>query len=175
MMVAVVPNVWIRRPQVTARFARIFALCGCVFLLLALGGFLGYSDHRRPSLWLDFGVVNLVWGALAAALVRQYARRGIRISADGILVRNLLSTRRIALADADGFAPGVAAGLIGPCPILKRRTGEPVSVGGLARVAATWRISENLRELEPLCVELNKLLSEMQEHGEIASKPALPV
>jgi hypothetical protein len=65
------------------------------------------------------------------------------------VTRNLWSTRRIAVEDAEAFSPGVPAGMNGPCPLLRRRTGSPVGVGGLAVAAFVWRYDAVLRDLEP--------------------------
>jgi hypothetical protein len=143
-------------------------------LLLAVGSLLASANHlQRPGVWLGFGTINLVWAVLLAALARQYARRGLLISATGIVVRNLFSTHTIALTDAAGFVPGVAGGLGGPCLILKRHSSESVSVGAMARVAVVWRYGEHLRELQPLCVELEALVSEIAERNAIQPGTAL--
>jgi hypothetical protein len=157
----VVPDTWLRRRQVTTWIARYFRALA-VFSVLVAACFLiigpTSANHDAQTVGLAFAASFVVYAAFCEALARCYANRGLFVSADGIVVRNLFSTRRIGLHDAERFAPGVPAGLNGPCPMLMCRTGPAVGVGGLGVAALRWRYGAALGDLEPLCNLLNELL-----------------
>ena len=171
-------NTWIRRPQVTTWPARLFAACAVGFVALAVWFFVvgfglvagasGKSAQRGDAL----AVVAIMLGyALVSAIeARQYARRGLLLSSDGIVIRNLRGTKRVSLANAHAFSPGVPTGMSGPQPMLKLQQGADIGVGSLARNAARWRYERHLRELEPTCEELNRILVELQHNP--ATRPS---
>jgi hypothetical protein len=97
----------------------------------------------------------LPYAAAGEAVARRYARRGLLVSSDGIVVRNLLTTQTIALDDAQRFTPGVRGGLNGPRPMLTCRTRASVGAGGLAIAPPSWRYERALGDLEPACEQLS--------------------
>jgi hypothetical protein len=65
----------------------------------------------------------MFYAAVCEVLARRYAGRGLLMSADGIVVRNLWSTRRISVEDAGTFSPGVPAGMNGAVSDLEAADG----------------------------------------------------
>ncbi len=170
------PDSWLRRPQVTTWFARffrglaaacvVFAICLAAICLAAicLAIHPAAPDARHEgAVGAVFASFFLVYAAGCEALARRYASRGLFLSADAIIVRNLLSTQTIPLDDADSFSPGVPGGLSGPCPMLRCRTRSSVGVGGLGVAAFAWRYDATLRGLEPMCELLNGLLARLKD------------
>ena len=157
-MQAVAAGRWIRTREATTWFARTVAVLAAGFVILAVAALL---SHGAPGARLLFGGVSLALAAGAVWLARSYAQRGLMISPDGVVIRNLMRTQRISLAEADGFRPEVPAGAGRPCPVLHLRDGHAVAVGGLARVDWLWHYEEQVRGLVPVCDELNGLLAQV--------------
>jgi hypothetical protein len=156
-----------RRAQVTSRFAHVFrTLEGCSVLLAVVFMIAHPTNRNAHGILVGLAVVFMFYAAVCEVLARRYAGRGLLMSADGIVVRNLWSARRISVEDAGTFSPGVPAGMNGPCPILKRRTGSSVGVGGLAVAAFRWRCDTVLRDLEPLCQRLNATLADLKHDAD---------
>jgi hypothetical protein len=169
------PDVWLRRRQVTtwlARFQRAVAVA-CVFwsFVCAAATMAPGSRHSEAGGVLAAGFL-LLSAAECEALGRRYARRGLFISSDGVIVRNLLSTQRVALDEAEQFTPAVRGGMSGPSPMLKCRTRASVGVGGLAIAALSWRYDVALRDLEPACAQLTVLLDHVKQASSPESVPS---
>jgi hypothetical protein len=169
------PDVWLRRRQVTtwlARFQRAVAAV-CVFwsFVCAAAAVAPGSRHSEAG-GLVAAVFLLLSAAGCEALGRRYARRGLFISSDGVVVCNLLSTQRVALDDTEQFTPGVRGGMSGPSPMLKCRTRASVGVGGLAIASLSWRYGVALRDLEPACAQLTALLDHVKQASSPESVPS---
>lgn len=77
---------------------------GGVGLVRALGGGAGpYTPWAGASL--------AIMGLAALGLIRRLTRVGVETDRDGIVVRNLLSTRRLAWSEIDGFEEGRRRGI----------------------------------------------------------------
>lgn len=157
IMQAVGSDGWIRTREATTWFARAAVLLAAGFMALAAACLL---SHGAPSARVLLGAVSIGLAAGAVWLARSYAQRGVMISSDGVVIRNLFATRRVDLAEADHFSPEVPAGSGRPCPVLHLRQGRAVPVGGMARVAVVWRYALCVGELAPVCDELNGLLAQ---------------
>jgi hypothetical protein len=121
------------------------------------------AAHRNNlALRVVFPALFVISAGITEASSRRYAGRGLLLSADGVIIRNLLSTQRVALDDAERFSPGVPAGMNGPCPMLRCRARSAVGVGGLGVAAFRWQYDVTLRDLEPLCALLNEVLDRLK-------------
>ena len=162
--VKVEPGSWLRRPQVTTRSARYFRVLAGVCLVLAFCFAIApTAAHKdKQAVGVVVPALFVIFALISEALARRYAGRGLFLSADGVVVRNLMSTQRVALDDAERFSPGVPAGLNGPCPMLRCRARSAIGVGGLGVVAVAWRYDVTLRNLEPLCAVLNEVLDRLK-------------
>jgi hypothetical protein len=167
------PDSWLRRPQVTTWFARYFRGLAVVCVLLAFCCAIqptAANARDTEAVGVVAAAFFLIGAAGCEALARRYASRGLVLSANGIVVRNLLSTQRITLDDAERFSPGVPGGMNGPCPMLRCRTRRTVGVGGLGLAAFAWRYDLTLCELEPVCDRLSGLLDRLKQ----AARPQQP-
>jgi hypothetical protein len=83
---------------------------------------------------------------------------------DQIVIRNPFRTWTIPIDDADSFAEGVASGSGNgtPCPLLRRRHGRPVGVWALGGDGVIGRFGRYVRDLQPLCDELNAALASLK-------------
>ncbi len=158
-MHAVVAGSWIRTREATTWFARTATMLAAAFVALALAASLSHGAAEARML---FGLLSLGLSVGAVWLARSYARRGVLISPDGVVIRNLFRTRRVDLAEAERFCPEVPAGAGRPCPVLHLSHGQTVPVGGMARVDVVWRYDLHISELGPVCDELNELLTRVK-------------
>lgn len=156
------PDAWLRRPQVTTWFARYFRILGVLDLVVAFLFVVAAAQKNEPALGVVTSAFLVLGAAVCEGLARRYAGRGLLLSSDAVVVRNLLTTHRVSLDDAEHFSPGVPFGMHGPCPMLRCRTGVAVGVGGLGVAAATWRYEVTMRELEPVCALLNEVLDRLK-------------
>jgi hypothetical protein len=106
---------------------------------------------------LSFGV-----GSFWLVLAYRKTRAGLRLAGDGIIIRGPLRTWHLNLADAETFKPGLW-GFGTPCPLLHVRSGKTVGIWSLGGPGWSWRYATTLRELEPLCDDLNELLTTLRE------------
>jgi hypothetical protein len=161
--VVVAPGVWIRNSRRTRRFAAFAVawslLFGCIFFVPSSAHW-----HKTAADYVGLGVFFFGLAALGLTLARRLAIAGLWIGPDGISVRGPLKTKRIPLADADVFVPGVLAGSGNgtPCPMLRLKHGRPVGVWALGREGLVFRYRRYLDDLQPLCEDLNAVLGAMK-------------
>ena len=106
------------------------------------------------------GALASAYAALAVFLAVGVLRSGLRMSADGIVVRSAVLRRTVELSEATGF---VALPLAwAPCPVLQRTHGRPLPVRALGRGLWRARFPLYVQQLEPLCDQLNALLKRLQ-------------
>jgi hypothetical protein len=157
--VEVARSAWIRNRRRTRVWAVLAALWSVVFAcLLFIPGNLSLGGYVALGA-LYFGIA-----ALGLVLARRVARAGVWIGPEGIVVRGPFRTQWVRLADAETFVPGLqgGAGNGTPCPTLKRRGGRAVGVWALGRRNIVFRYQRLFGEIQPLCDELNELLTTMQ-------------
>jgi hypothetical protein len=166
--IEVAPDVWIRKRGIGtvlyvgyAAASSLFFASGGIALLLS-----PWTDGSVASVV----VFDLACGAMAALSLRfavRMARAGLRISADGVLLRGVLRTHRLPLAAVEGFKAGSYPGgaLRTEAGVnLVLREGRSLRVWAMRKGAPTGRrgLNEALADLQPLCDELNGLLQEMK-------------
>jgi hypothetical protein len=157
--VEVARSAWIRNRRRTRVWAALAVLWSVVFAcLLFIPGNLSLGGYVALGA-LYFGIA-----ALGLVLARRVARAGVWIGPEGIVVRGPFRTQWVRLADAETFVPGLqgGAGNGTPCPTLKRRGGRAVGVWALGRRNIVFRYQRLFGEIQPLCDELNELLTTMQ-------------
>jgi hypothetical protein len=161
--VAVAPNVWIRNTRRTRIGATV-----AVALSLGFAGifFVPGNPHWQKTAadQLGLGVFFFGTAALGLAFARRLSAAALWMGPDGIVVRGRLKTRRIPLAEAEAFVPGVLAGAGNgtPCPMLKLKHGGAVGVWALGREGVAFRYRRYVQELQPLCDELTEVLKALQ-------------
>lgn len=98
------------------------------------------------------------------AFAGRVAKAGLWVGPDGIVVRGPFRTRRVALGDAEIFAPGLQGrgGNGTPCPMLERRGGPAVGVWALGRRNIWFRYQRLCGEIQPLCDQLNGLVETLR-------------
>lgn len=103
----------------------------------------------------------------SVAFAARLARVGVRIGADGVVVKGPMRTWRLALSDIIRVEAAVqrGAGNGTPCPVLIRRKGRPVGVWALGKEGVVLRYRRYLEDLQPLCEELDQLLQKMRDAG----------
>ncbi len=157
---AIAPERWIRTTKRTrggAFFALVFAVgWTAVFFATIANG----NPHNTTGGDIGFGVFVLGIDAFLVVCARRLSRAGLLMSRDGVVVRGPFKTWAVPLADAESFEPGVQAGGGNgtPCPMLKRKNGGAIGVWALGHEGVVWRYRQYLRDLEPLCDELNAVL-----------------
>jgi hypothetical protein len=91
--------------------------------------------------------------------IRQL-RAGLWISRERVVVRGMLRTRIIDPDEATGFVAGTR---LAPCPLLHRKHGRPFAVTALSRSGILKSSNARfLRQVGPVCDELNVLLATVQ-------------
>jgi hypothetical protein len=160
---AVAPNVWIRNTRRTRIAATV---AGALSLGFAGIFFVPGNPHWQKTAadQLGLGVFFFGTAALGLAFARRLSAAALWMGPDGIVVRGRLKTRRIPLAEAEAFVPGVLAGAGNgtPCPMLKLKHGGAVGVWALGREGVAFRYRRYLQDLQPLCDELTEVLHALQ-------------
>lgn len=157
--VEVAPDIRIARPSRNRAFAIAVLVwsAGWAAMILVvpnLGG-LRFADYLALGLFF-FGPA-----AIGLLLAHRVYASGLWIGAGGVVVRGPLHTWKVPLAEADSFAGGVQPGMGNgtPCPLLLTRDGGKIGIWTLGREGLIFHYGRYLEELEPLCEELNGLLS----------------
>jgi hypothetical protein len=161
--VEVARGVWIRNRRRTRVWATVAALWSVVFAcLLFTSGTLNGSKTLGD--YLAFGAFYFGIAALGMGFAGRVAKAGLWIGPDGIVVRGPFRTRSVSIADAQAFVPGLqgGAGNGTPCPMLERRDGRPVGVWALGRRNIVFRYQRLFAEIQPLCDELNELVTALR-------------
>jgi hypothetical protein len=153
-------NVWMRRRTRTRIFAALAVACSLWFVATAL-----VVVIERPGVG-EAGIGLFLIGVASAAgmFARRLARAGLWIAPEAIIVRGPGRTWVLAVDDVERFVPGIQQGLGNgtPCPMLRRANGHSVGVWALGREGLVWRFPRYLREMEPGCEELNRMLKSLQ-------------
>ncbi len=162
--VVVAPGVWIRDSRRTRRFM-VAALVPWSLMWGGLGVWLLLtphktgSAHQTPGQRVLIGFISLAVAAPGVVLARRLVTTGLWIGPAGIVIRGPFSTRRVSLADADIFVPGVTGGGNGtPCPMLQLKPRGAIGVRALGREGVIFHYQRYLAALKPLCEELNAVL-----------------
>ena len=158
MKAASVPglNTWMRprsRHRAHAMFLGFMAFCNAALSLVV--AVMGRSLDEGAA-----AAMLLVVAAGCGVVAYRTYHAGLWIAADGIVIRGPLWTSRVAVDAAESFFAGVqdGAGNGTPCPMLATGDGRAIGVWALGRQGVVWRYPRYLRELEPVCTELNRLL-----------------
>jgi hypothetical protein len=157
--VEVATSEWIRNRRRTRVWAGLAVLWSVVFAcLMFIPGNLSTAGYVALGA-LYFGIAGL-----GLVFARRVATAGVWIGPEGIVVRGPFRTQSVRLADAQAFVPGLqgGAGNGTPCPTLKRRGGRAVGVWALGRRNIVFRYQRLFGEIQPLCDELNELLTAVQ-------------
>lgn len=158
-------EVWVRKKGRTRSAAAWAVGVALVWLLLPLAGFAASHGYSVGG-WI--GLVAFCWGVAVVALLsaRRFARTGVWLASDGVVIRNPARTVVVPLGDAEEFVPGVAGSGNGtPCPVLKRRQGQQVGIWALGREGFIWSFKRYSKEMQPLCDELNSVLQTLHQHS----------
>jgi hypothetical protein len=160
---AVAPGVWLRNRRRTRAWALISAAWSVLFAsLVFIPGRLPIDVPAAETI----AVVAFYFAVagLGVALARRVARAGVRIAADGIVIRGPFRTRSITLEDAERFAPGLQGrgGNGVPCPVLARRNRGAAGVWALGQRNIWFRYRRVCKELQPLCDDLNALVDALR-------------
>ena len=153
--VEVTANVWLRNRRRTRAWATVAAVWSVGFACL-----LFIPPGKSLGEYLVLGAFYFGIAALGMVLARRVAIAGVRIGPQAIVVRGPFRTRRVSIADAEAFVPGLQGGGGNgtPCPMLQRRNGRPVGVWALGRRNVWFRYERLAQEIQPLCDELTKLI-----------------
>lgn len=161
--VEVARSAWIRNRRRTRAWAAIAALWSLAFACLL---FISGDFHSQMPLgeYVGLGAFYFGIGAVGMAFAGRVAKAGLWIGPDGIVVRGPFRTHSVSLAAAEVFVPGLqgGAGNGTPCPMLERRDGRPVGVWALGRRNVVFRYRRLFQEIQPLCDELNELVTALQ-------------
>jgi hypothetical protein len=160
-MTQVARHSWIRRPSRNVGFACGYALAGA-WLLVMLAAALSELANRGGNIWVGLTVVLAGLAALAVRLLVGWARAGLLVTTDEVVVRGPWATRRIALTFADRFEAGLQHTAVGnPTPgvVLRLRDGSAVNVAALATESMVWSCASKVDRWEPVAKRLNDLLT----------------
>jgi hypothetical protein len=161
--VTVSSGVWLRNRRRTHAWAAICAGWSVLFAsLILIPGRL--PAHGHTSELIAVLAFYLGTGAVGLALARRIGRAGVRLEADGIVVRGPFRTHSVPLDDAGRFTPGLQGrgGNGVPCPMLSRSGGAAAGIWALGQRNVWFRYARIRDELQPLCDELNELLDAMR-------------
>ena len=157
---AVGVNVWMRRRGRTRAFSGLASASALWFAAMALAVVVD-ADTIGAAVG---GVPLAGMACVAAAFAHRIARAGLWMAPDGIVVRGPVRSWSLSVHEADGFAVGIqqSIGNGTACPMLQRADGHPIGVWALGREGLVWRFPRHVRELEPLCGELNRILESLR-------------
>jgi hypothetical protein len=155
------PDLWIRNRRRTRAWSAVAVVWSVVVasrLLVAGGG------SRASEVTLVFAAIYLPLAVLGVVLAIRIVRAGVRIGADGVVVRGPFRTQTVALDTALRFSPGLQGrgGNGTPCPMLGRRGQRAVGVWALGRRNIWFRYDRVCQEIQPACDELNALVESVR-------------
>jgi hypothetical protein len=157
---ALAPDTWIRRRRRTIGFATYSFLLSAFWIAMIFDVAGKKATYEHNGGLAVFVLFFLALAGASAALGVRFARSGLWVSADGVVVRGPLRTKRITTHDIERFEPGVHGPGSGfPCPILMRTDGQSVGVWALGSEALTFSYRRALEDMRPLCEELDRLLA----------------
>jgi hypothetical protein len=163
--VVVAPDAWLANRRRTRVWAALAAAWSVAIVVLAL--LPGRLPTGGPGGALA-GVIALyaVLAAAGLALAWRVARSGLWIGRREVVIRGPFATVRIDRDAAVTFSPGLQGhgGNGVPCPLLTVRGDGRTRAAGvwaLGRRNVWFRYGRIAAELEPLCDELNRLLTEL--------------
>lgn len=163
MTIEVAQRRWLRSERLCRTFAVLWVLLG----LFWVGLYVGTAISEGPAP-LDVEVVLIGFnGTMAAAcfvIAVRFLRGGLWLDQEDVIVRGPLRTRRFATSDVRQFGPMVVSGAGNgtPCVTVHLNDDRTVGVFVLGRQGWVWHFDRDLKELQPLCDSLNKLLASLQ-------------
>lgn len=153
----------LKRPERIRGFALFCVGYLAAMMALAVGLYLSDSGSGGDAVVALAFVA--VFGLPALLAIWRIASAGLQIGEDEILVRRPIRTRRVSPLSVLGFEPGIF-GFVGngtPGPVLRLSNGESIGIWALGREGLVWSFDRYLREVEPLCDELNAALRQVTE------------
>ena len=179
---------WIRSTRRTRGFAVVWALMGLFWLAGAVVGLEGALTVAPTTADVVGGLAfALLFGGASAGFglfARGCLRAGVRIEADGVVVRNPIRCTEVPLAAVESFAAELqpAAGPGNPTPgiVLRLVDGSRVRVWALAREGLVWNGERNRDGWSPTAERLNALLQSLRPvaslgPGEAREQPVVGV
>jgi hypothetical protein len=166
--IEVAADTWLRQDD--SGRALMVVLSGFMALFLgsiATGVLLGPVQDEPVIAVIALEIGLACFGALFGWIAIRRARAGLRMSAEGVCLRGLIKTHRLALDDVEGFEPGIFTAIPGHDEIgvkLLRRGQRVLEIWTMAAGGAvtTAGKEEGKTALQPLCDELNRLLGDLQ-------------
>ena len=140
-------------------FAAGYAFVLAAFLLMLVVAVSEYASGGGG--WLVLAGFIALMAVLSARLLVGWARAGLMVTADEVVVRGPWVTRRIARSWVDRFEAGLqhtAAGNPTPGVVLRLGDGSAVNVAALATEAMVWSSARKVPRWEATAAELNALL-----------------
>lgn len=171
---AVAPRAWLKRSRRIRGFlVAIFGLIAFDFAL-AVQLVSSSADASGEANVLNAAVFFLVFAGPCAWVAWRVATAGLWIGPEGLVIRGPFRSWAVQPEEALRFVPGVQKGTGNgtPCPMLERTDGDPLGVWALGREGLVWSFDRYLEELEPLCEQLNQLLTQQQPRGAAWSEAA---
>jgi hypothetical protein len=165
MRVTLAPGIWMRRLRWTLGWGGFFIANAALYWWFAVDIVFFYHWKVHSSTANTVGSAVMLFGIAAAftMLGVRAIRSGLWISAERVVVRGALTTHSCAPDDVVEFVAGTR---VAPCPLLHRTHGRPLDVSALSRGGGLRsRYPMYLRQLEPVCAELNALLRSVQSAG----------
>ena len=160
--VEVAPGTWMRRPMFTLGSAACWLGFFALFVYLAVYvAVLKQHWHTTPANRWGLVALMTVIAVPCGIVAIRFARAGVWMAADGIVLRGPLRTRTVRLDDVERFAPK-SGNNQQPFPWLQR-THDRRSLAVTALSHGILR-SRGARYLPALCDDLNAVLKSLQEH-----------
>jgi hypothetical protein len=155
---AVALGVWMHRAA--WRFSGAAFAAGFGLFCVWGGAYALLSDHATTGNAIGLAVVFAALASVSALFAARILSAGLLISSDGVLMRGVLKTHRFSPHEVTGFAPGTRGSAV---PLLSHPHGRPIGVFALSRTGLLKSSAPaHARDLQPLCDELNQLLSAAQ-------------
>jgi hypothetical protein len=156
----VVRGRWVQCRRRNCGFAAAYAGLA-VWIVLMLWAVLGELSHDHQAVWLWLAVLLGGLLGLTVRLMVGWARAGVMIAADHVVVRGPWATRRVAHSWIDGFEAGLQHTVVGnatPGVVLRLGDGSRVNVAALGTEAMAWSAAGKVRRWEATAAALNELL-----------------
>jgi hypothetical protein len=166
----VVRGRWVQCRRRNCGFAAAYAGLA-VWIVLMLWAVLGELSHDHQAVWLWLAVLLGGLLGLTVRLMVGWARAGVMIAADHVVVRGPWATRRVAHSWIDGFEPGLQHTVVGnatPGVVLRLGDGSRVNVAALGTEAMAWSAAGKVRRWEATAAALNELLPPRGSAGVVA-------
>jgi hypothetical protein len=159
-MTPIASHSWIRVTRRNAGFAAAYVLT-TVWLVVMLAAVIGELTRGPTAVWLPFGVLLFAMAVLTVRLAYGWARAGLLVADDEIVVRGPWRERRIARSWAERFDAGLQRTTVGnPTPgiLLRVGDGSAVNVAALATESMVWSSERKVARWTATAAALNELL-----------------